>query len=1059
MKHVLVKSLALQFTLAAGVLVSVGHALYRNVTEATGTNLGVDQTQRALLGLEQLLSTLREAETAERGYLMTGRADDAETYLATIKALQRRADDLGELTLGIPNRQERLKSLQQLITRKRTELQTAVDLRRENGLEAALRQVQTDQARRTMETIRDLIRAMQDGEEYEIKLGSASSARSILWSFSMGITVVLSLLGFAFWLILREMAERRRKEEAALRLATIVEGCQDAIVATTLDGRITHWNTGARRLYGYRADEVLGQPNSILLPNDRREEQAKVNETIRRGACVEPFETIHVCRNGQRLDVSLSLSPIQDASGTVTGVASIARDISERRRAEAALQQRTHDLEAAQERMSAMAEFAAALNQTGVLDTYRAALGCLARIGRLPLAVLYDTGETEPPVSRCAVGSDTRPVESALFSGEGLPTTVVRSGEVQTCHGPFEAAELRLRLGLGETALDHVIGWPITFQDRCLGVLVTAHLVPLSDERRTFLLSALDQLAIRMSSFQVEQQRMKLMTNLQAQSKALQAAKQDAEQASRVKSEFLANMSHELRTPMNSIMGFTQRLLRKLGSTLPERELDALRTVDRNAKHLLTLINNILDLSKIEAGKMEPQRAYFDLVSLVREAADQLAPLTDGKPVEVRLDLVEGPLPIDGDRVMLKQVVMNLVANGIKYTERGSVTVSVRTGDDPQLGRVTRIGVRDTGIGIRPEDRGQLFRVFTQLDGSPSRKVGGTGLGLVISAQYVQMHGGRIDVESEFGRGSEFTVILPCDPPAIAPCNPPAIALQNQANGHAREPLPGPAPALPAVPPRLSGPSEGITILCVDDEPDILKYLQLTFEDAGYKVLLAGGHDEAIDGARRLKPDLICLDLCMPGKDGFEVMKSLRADPGLASVPVVIVSVNSAEAKSLAAGAQCYLAKPVASDDLVTTVREVLAHRIGSVLIVEDNPDTSLLLASMLEEHGLDVRTAANGREGLDRLAESTPSVVVLDLMMPVMDGFTFLEHVQLDPVWSKVPVVILSARTLEPEEFTRLSKVTAAILTKGRGETERVVDAILGAVLPRRRELSEVLT
>ena len=264
-----------------------------------------------------------------------------------------------------------------------------------------------------------------------------------------------------------------------------------------------------------------------------------------------------------------------------------------------------------------------------------------------------------------------------------------------------------------------------------------------------------------MHGFQVEQQRLKLFTDLQAQSKALEKARQEADRSSRVKSEFLTNMSHELRTPMNSIMGFTRRLLKKLGSTLPERELDALQTVDRNAKHLLTLINNILDLSKIEAGKVEVHRTHFDLGTVIREAADQTASLVDGKPVEVKLDLPDDAVPIAADRVMLAQVVVNLLSNGIKFTERGTVTIALDVAHDERLGPVARIAVRDTGVGIKPEDRSRLFQEFTQLDTGGAGRAGGTGLGLVISARFVQLHGGRIDVAGEYGKGSEFTVLLP----------------------------------------------------------------------------------------------------------------------------------------------------------------------------------------------------------------------------------------------------------------------------------------------------------
>ena len=419
-----------------------------------------------------------------------------------------------------------------------------------------------------------------------------------------------------------------------------------------------------------------------------------------------------------------------------------------------------------------------------------------------------------------------------------------------------------------------------------------------------------------MNGLLVEEQRLKLMADLQEQSRELQAAKRGAERASRVKSEFLANMSHELRTPMNSIMGFTQRLLRKLDATLPERELDALRTVDRNAKQLLELINSILDLSKVEAGKMELHRSRFDLITVIHEVAEHAAPLVDGKSVAMRFDLPTAPLLVEADRNMLRQVLTNLLSNGIKYTEAGTVSITARQADDDRLGRVVQIAVRDTGIGIKPEDRERLFRPFTQLDGSLSRKVGGTGLGLVITARFVEMHGGRIEVTSEYGRGSEFTVLLPIwgsaappHPAANGKCEPPTLAKK--------------PPLLTA---RSTEASEwrGVKVLCVDDEPDVLKFLQLTFEDLGYKVLLACDHDSAIAAAKRERPDLICLDLSMPGKDGYEVMKGLQAVSDLASVPVIVVSVSSDEARALGAGARCYLAKPVNSEDLVAAVREIL---------------------------------------------------------------------------------------------------------------------------------------
>jgi CheY-like chemotaxis protein len=390
--------------------------------------------------------------------------------------------------------------------------------------------------------------------------------------------------------------------------------------------------------------------------------------------------------------------------------------------------------------------------------------------------------------------------------------------------------------------------------------------------------------------------------------------------------------------------------------------------------------------------------------------------------------------------------VLNLLSNAIRYTNVGSVTIAAGVGNDDLLGPVVRIAVRDTGVGIKPEDLSRLFQQFTQLDGSSSRKIGGTGLGLAISAHYVRMHGGRIDVASEFGKGTEFTVLLPVAAVIPATVPHPNLVTDPPPNGKSVEAVETKVELIRefVVAPTSTSTFGGISILCIDDEPDVLAFLQFTFEDAGYNVLMARDRDSAIAEAKERKPDLICLDLNMPGKDGFEVLKSLRADPELRHIPVVVVSVSSEEARCLASGAIRYLAKPVEGANLLSTVHEVLDGAAGSILIVEDNPDIVRLYADLLAEDGLDICTASNGLEALDRLVECVPLVILLDLMMPVMDGFSFLDHIQNDPVWSQIPVIILTAMALSQEEITRLERVSAAIMIKGRDETEQVIESIL---------------
>ena len=854
---------------------------------------------------------------------------------------------------------------------------------------------------------------------------------------------------------LRETTERVLEGEARTR--AILGAAADGIVTFDDRGIVESLNDAAEAIFGLAPGEMVGREIASLIPavaglaGDEAACHPRDGPAVRSGREVEGRR-----RDGSRFAMDMAVSEAL-VGGRRLSVA-IVRDITERKRAEEVLRARTRDLESAQAQLTASAEFAAALNQSEVLATYRAALRSLSRTLGVPAAVVYAVGDDGRAVARCAVGLDSRMLDSDRFSGDGLPAEVARTGEIQTLAGPFDSSDLRIRVGLGEVELSAVVGWPIVSNRRCIGVLLTAHVSPPTADHRTFLLSGLDQLAIRMGGFRVEEQRARLLADLQAQSKALEAAKGEAERASRVKSEFLANMSHELRTPMNSIMGFTQRLIRKLGGTIQERELDALRTVDRNAKHLLGLINSILDLSKIEAGKMELQKVRLDLTAAIREVAEQGASLVDNKPVEVVLDLPEGPIHIDGDRVALKQMILNLLSNGIKYTDRGTVTIGLGVTVDDKLGQVARVAVRDTGVGIKPEDRGRLFRQFTQLDGSPTRKVGGTGLGLVITDQYVRMHGGRIDVASEYGRGSEFAVLLPLQAaPAVAETReagpaPASTPILPEANG--------PSPPAEPAPATESGPTAaGVTILCVDDAPDILKYLQLTFQDVGYEVVLAGDHDGALRGARGRRPDLICLDLKMPGRDGFDVMRSLREDPELASVPILVVSAGGEERRAIGAGARSYLSKPVDADGLVAAVRCLLGSEVGGVLIVEDSPDTTELLASALVENGLTVRTAANGREGLDRLAEAVPSAIILDLMMPVMDGFAFLEQLKGHPDWERIPVVVLSAKILEPDERLGLRRSVAAILTKGGDDPTSVIDALLKAALPGRRLAREVAT
>jgi PAS domain S-box-containing protein len=516
------------------------------------------------------------------------------------------------------------------------------------------------------------------------------------------------------------------------------------------------------------------------------------------------------------------------------------------------------------------------------------------------------------------------------------------------------------------------------------------------------------------------------VTDQQRAREQLSRLKEAADAANEAKSEFLTSMSHELRTPMNSIIGFSQLVLRSSRSRLDDEDVDALQTVQRNAKHLLTLINQILDLSRVESGRMSLARGRLDLTALARDVLQETRPLVGEKAITLRLEAPGAALEIDGDETRVRQILTNLVANAIKYTAAGSVTVRIREDEDADIGSVVRVAVVDTGPGIDETDRLRLFQRFSRLDTDATHREGGTGLGLSLSQELARMHGGRIDVASDGVSGSEFVLTLP--------------------TGWR------PARDLAGVGTGAGGDSGAVTILCVDDEPDVLTMLQRTLEDAGYRVVLASSCEEALAQAAASQPDLVCLDLGLPDSDGFAVVDGLRAHPALARVPVVIVAAAHEERRAIEGGARRYVLKPIDPAALLTTVAGVLATPVSLVLVVDDDRDQQRLLRNVFERQGIGVAVASDGLEALRRLQEVQPDVIVLDLHMPVMNGFEFLRATRDSPVWREIPVVILTGRTLDAAALADLGSTCSAILSKGRDDTVALVRAVTAGGRPARQ-------
>jgi signal transduction histidine kinase/DNA-binding response OmpR family regulator len=517
------------------------------------------------------------------------------------------------------------------------------------------------------------------------------------------------------------------------------------------------------------------------------------------------------------------------------------------------------------------------------------------------------------------------------------------------------------------------------------------------------------------------------ITDIKRREAELDRARGAAEHADRVKSEFLANMSHELRTPLNAIIGYSQILQEDAEDEGNASAVADLKKIESAGKHLLGLINDILDLSKIEAGKMDVFIEPIDIAALVEDVRLMVQPLALRNANTLSVVLEPGIGTMESDQTKVKQSLLNLLSNACKFTKQGQVALTVTR--DAARPEMVLFAVSDTGVGMTEAQQARLFEAFTQADSSTTRQYGGTGLGLVITRSFARMLGGDVSVRSAPGEGSTFTLFLPQVPPRAVPAETAAETDD-----------------YPAGPPEAEALA---TVLLTDDEPASRRIIGEHLTREGYRVLYAGSGDEALEMARRERPDAITLDIMMPQPDGWSVLQALKADPELASIPVVLISMTADRGLGFALGAAAVLSKPVDRAELAAALRAHCAVPDGTaVLIVEDDAATRQLSERTIERMGLRAASAANGQQALDWLeANAPPGLILLDLLMPVMDGFAFLRHLRARAAWRDIPVLVLTAKTLTAEERETLSASTQRVVAKGEsghiGLTEVLSEAI----------------
>ncbi|HWQ15667.1 MAG TPA: PAS domain S-box protein [Roseiflexaceae bacterium] len=798
--------------------------------------------------------------------------------------------------------------------------------------------------------------------------------------------LTIGALARALLMSLRRRASRSaRRDERALRVsqarfAGIVNLSEDAIISIDGEQRITLFNPSAERLFGYRAEEVLGRPLDILLPERHREAHARHVRAF--AASADASRPMHargpvagLRRDGTEFPAEASIAKFA-VEGEIVLTARL-RDISER----LAVEER---LRGSEERFRLLVE--------GVRDY---AIFMLDPGGRV---VSWNSGAERITGYRAeeAVGR-----HFSFF----YPEEDVRGGK--------PARELKIAIAEGRYEEE---GWCI----RKDGSHFLAHLLvtPLYDE------------AGRLRGFGKVTRDIterKRAEDVRRRSLELEADNRRIQEANRLKSEFLANMSHELRTPLNGIIGFAELMHDgKVGPVSAEHQ-EYLGDILTSARHLLRLINDILDLARVETGKLEFHPQPCDLAQLIDEVRHILRATAVQKRIRVETAVDPALETVTLDPVRLKQVLYNYLSNALKFTEpEGRVTMRAAPVEPEVLGvEAFRLEVEDSGVGIAPEDVGRLFQEFEQLDAGRAKRHQGAGLGLALTKRLVEAQGGRVGVESAPGRGSTFFAILPCTAHAA---------------GAAADTLP------------VAAPPGGATVLVVEDDSDDRSWLMRTLSAAGYGVEGAATGAEALAKARARAFDAVTLDLLLPDMAGWDVLAAIHATPLNAAVPAVVVTVVAEREAGVGFAIQDFLVKPVSVEELLAALERagVTSAHATAVLVVDDDATILQLMERTLSRQGMRPICRPDAEGGLRVVREERPDAVILDLTLPEMDGFTFLERLRSEEHGRDVPVIVWSGRTLTDAERARLESSAQAIVAKHAGGAAALLRELRAQLLPR---------
>lgn len=765
-----------------------------------------------------------------------------------------------------------------------------------------------------------------------------------------------------------EVALRNSQE----RLMLLVQQTSLVMIAWNRNFEVVDWNPAAERLFGYTRAEAMGRHAiDLLVPEAAKGHVHQVWEDLLVQKDLVHSINENVTKDGRILVMEWTNTPLVGEDGEVIGLMSMGMDITERQRQQEALHQ------SEQKYRTIIESIKEAYYEVDLAGNFIFANNALCEIMGYTREELIGTNNRDYMDQETAqtVYQHTNQVYRTGRSARNIEWVFI------TKSGERRYAEMSISL------MTDSKGQPTGFRGLARDI-----------------------------------------TERKMAESELQAAKEAAESANRAKSAFLANMSHELRTPLNAIIGYSEMLIEDADEMGYSSIVPDVKKIQAAGSHLLDLINNILDLSKIEAGKMDLFYEAFDIPDMVEGVLATVKPLITKNNNALEVEYAPDANRMVADLVKVRQTLLNLLSNAAKFTENGTVQLKIMRGRFDNTDWIT-FRVTDTGIGMSPEQIEHLFREFTQADNSTTRKYGGTGLGLAISRRFCQMMNGDILVESEVGKGTTFIVHLPADVP------------ERQAQQQAREKLE--TTEIQA----LAGES---TILVIDDEPSVRELVARYLTKAGFHVHTASSGAEGLRLAEQIRPNAITLDVLMPEMDGWAVLSALKAHPTLADTPVIMLTITDNRSMGFSLGATDYLTKPIDRARLVELLHKytLAGPASGSILVVEDHDDTRQMVRRALEKEGWKVAEASDGRAGLAKLKESQPDLILLDLMMPGMDGFQFMTEMRKNIAWQRIPVIVVTAKSLTAADRQHLNGYVERILQKGAYNREALLREVRDLVV-----------